>query len=577
MSSGPIQLPARISKYELLEFLGGGMSHVFRARDTVLGRTVAIKILTPAGVADADTKARFLQEARTASSISHENILAVYDFGEEAGKPYMVMEFLRGRTLRAAIHDGLLPDLPSKLRIALQVARALGYVHQNQVIHRDVKPENINVDDSGRAKLMDFGIAKAADLSLTQPGYVLGTPYYMAPEQIMGKAVTGSVDIYAFGIMLYEMLLGTRPYGGDSIETIFYKIMHEPLDLSPLAMAGVPPEVVAVVNRCTRKEAEARYPDFNATVADLENALGTQIGPKVTTTAAAVAPPQPKPSSRTPLFAGIGVAVVLLAAGGAWWATRGPAKDTTTHSEEKKPKQEPPPEPPAQITTSTGVMHLVPAGKFLFGEARKPEELAAFYIDETEVSNGSYAAFCAAKNYPRPPGFAVTPDGKAAKPDLPVVNVTIGDARAFAAWAGKRLPNAKEWEKAARGSEGRTYPWGEEKDASRANVAQAAQGKAPTLQPVNAFPESASPYHALNMVGNVWEFIDEPVPASPEAIKFYAGRGMSPPPTASEPWVSTRGGSYKMPLDPSMTWDFQPVPERWAADSIGFRCVKDAK
>src|ERR1035438_9693649 len=124
----PIQLPARISKYELLEFLGGGMSHVFRARDTVLGRTVAIKILTPAGVADPDTKARFLHEARTASNISHENILAVYDFGEEDGKPYMVMEFLRGRTLRAAIKDKLLPDLAAKLRIALQIARALGYV-----------------------------------------------------------------------------------------------------------------------------------------------------------------------------------------------------------------------------------------------------------------------------------------------------------------------------------------------------------------------------------------------------------------------------------------------------------------
>src|ERR1051326_4024405 len=179
----PIPLPARISKYELLEFLGGGMSHVFRATDTVLGRTVAIKILTPAGVADPDTKARFLHEARTASSISHENILAVYDFGEEAGAPYMVMEFLRGRTLRAAIQEHRLPDLAMKLRIALQVARALDYVHQHQIIHRDVKPENINIDDSGRAKLMDFGIAKAVDLSLTQPGYVLGTPYYMAPEQ----------------------------------------------------------------------------------------------------------------------------------------------------------------------------------------------------------------------------------------------------------------------------------------------------------------------------------------------------------------------------------------------------------
>src|SRR6185295_18518512 len=153
----------------------------------------------------------------------------------------MVMEFLRGRTLRAAVQSNLLPDLTAKLRVAMQVARALGYVHEQNIIHRDVKPENINLDDAGRAKLMDFGIAKTTDLSLTQPGYVLGTPYYMAPEQIMGKPVTGSVDIYAFGIMLYEMFLGQRPYSGDTIETIFYKIMHEPLDLAPLATAGIPP------------------------------------------------------------------------------------------------------------------------------------------------------------------------------------------------------------------------------------------------------------------------------------------------------------------------------------------------
>ena len=349
-SDPPIPLPARISKYELLEFLGGGMSQVFRARDTVLGRTVAIKILTPAGVADADTKARFLQEARTASNISHENILAVYDFGEEAGKPYMVMEFLRGRTLRSAIHDQLIPDVAGKLRIALQVARALQHVHQNQIIHRDVKPENVNVDDTGRAKLMDFGIAKAADLSLTQPGYVLGTPYYMAPEQIMGKAVTPSVDIYAFGIMLYEMLLGTRPYGGDSIETIFYKIMHEPLDLSPLATAGIPPECVAVVARCTKKEAAERYADFTGIVADLENALGTQLAPKVSAPTAA-----PARKSKGPWIAAIAT-LVLLIVGALYFVSSG------------RPTQV---SPPHRIQTSTGTMLLVPRRQHSTSTRRK--------------------------------------------------------------------------------------------------------------------------------------------------------------------------------------------------------------
>ena len=539
MSSGaPIPLPARIAKYELLEFLGGGMSHVFRARDTVLGRTVAIKILTPAGVADADTKARFLHEARTASNISHENILAVYDFGVEDGKPYMVMEFLRGRTLRAAIQDRLIPDVAGKLRIALQVARALHYVHQNQIIHRDVKPENVNIDDSGRAKLMDFGIAKAADLSLTQPGYVLGTPYYMAPEQIAGKPVTPSVDVYAFGIMLYEMLLGTRPYSGDALETIFYKIMHEPLDLSPLAMAGIPPECVAIVARCTKKEPVGRYADFSGIVTDIENALGTQVSPRVAATV-----PAPAGKSKGLLIAAIGGAIFLIAVAG--WMMLSPKPGV------------PVPLPLAlRIETSTGVMRLVAEGA-----------LGSFYIDETEVSNRNYARFCAETHH--------DPPSATGAPGLPVVNITIADARAYAKWAGKRLPVAGEWGHAACGMDGRTYPWGNEKDPRRANVADNPGLTPHKILPVEALPQSATPYGALNLVGNAWELVEGLVTPSDGAIKNFSG--LAPPATATEPWVTIRGGSYNTPLGPELTQDFQSIPERYKSDDIGFRCVKNVK
>src|ERR1700675_4904432 len=148
--------PSRVGKYELEQFLGGGMSRVYRAKDSVLGRVVAVKILAEAAAADAESKARFLQEARTASNITHENIISVYDFGEDQGRPFMVMEFLEGESLRDAIKRGHLGDLSSRLKIALQVARAIDFIHTKKIVHRDIKPENINLDSTGKVKLMDF-------------------------------------------------------------------------------------------------------------------------------------------------------------------------------------------------------------------------------------------------------------------------------------------------------------------------------------------------------------------------------------------------------------------------------------
>ena len=229
-----MQLPARIGKYELLEFLGGGMSHVYRAQDTVIGRPVAVKILTDTGMGDPEAKARFLNEARMAGNISHDNIVNIHDYGEEDGRAYIVMEFLKGQTLKDAIYNGSAGDARNRLKITLQIARALEFVHSHRVIHRDIKPENIHIDPTGRTKLMDFGIAKSENLSLTQTGNTLGTPYYMAPEQILGQPLTEQADVYSFGVVLYEIFAGKRPVSGDTIERIFYQIINEPLDPKPL-------------------------------------------------------------------------------------------------------------------------------------------------------------------------------------------------------------------------------------------------------------------------------------------------------------------------------------------------------
>src|SRR4029077_4003512 len=197
--------PSHVGKYEVEEFLGGGMSRVYRAKDSVLGRQVALKILAETASTDPEDKARFLQEARLASSIAHENIIAVYDFGEEQGRPFMVMEFLEGESLRDAIQQHRTGDFARRMQSALQVGRALGHIHQKNIVHRDIKPENIRVDPIGPAKLMDFGIAKADGMPPTKAGFTVGTPYYMAPEQVLGEDVTIQADVYSFGVLMYEL------------------------------------------------------------------------------------------------------------------------------------------------------------------------------------------------------------------------------------------------------------------------------------------------------------------------------------------------------------------------------------
>lgn len=546
-----MQLPAKIGKYELEEFLGGGMSHVYRARDTVIGRTVAVKILTEAGCEDAEAKARFLAEARMAGNISHDNVLSIYDFGEdEQHRPFMVMEFLRGENLRHAIKNGHTGDLRNKLKIALQIARALGYVHTQKIIHRDIKPDNVHINDAGVVKLMDFGIAKTEGLQMTRAGYVLGTPYYMAPEQVTGSNITEQVDVYAFGILLFELLTGAKPISADTVERIFYCILNEPLNLEPLHQTSVPQSLCDLIARCTAKSPAQRPQGFGPVCQELERVLFELDAPT------AMMPTAPDSATSLPQARGgrgwllpVALVVALMAVAAFYFAIPSKPKPTVPL--------------PASIGTSTGEMVLVPGGAFLFGEKKQPANLPAFYIDKTEVTNAAFADFCRATARPLPRNF------KNDKPGYPVVDVSFLDARLFAQWAGKRLPTAQEWEKAARGAGGLDYPWGNESDASRANLNSAGPWAA------DAMPGGASPCGALNMVGNVFELVDQSNPPGAHMQEFQS---MNPPPGPGDLWYTIRGGGFNSgSLVPGMVWDETTVPARWQSDNIGFRCVRDAQ
>ena len=529
------------------------MSHVYRARDTLIGRTVAVKILTEAGCADEDVRARFLAEARMAGNLAHDHILSIYDFGEDdRNRPFMVMEFLRGEDLRNALRHNHTGDVQNKLKIALQIAKALEYIHSQKIIHRDIKPENVHISQTGVVKLMDFGIAKTEGLQMTRAGYVLGTPYYMAPEQVMGSETTPQVDVYAFGILLFEIFTGTKPIQAETVERIFYFILNEPLNLEPLAEAGAPQSVVDLVSRCTAKKPEDRPQGFEPVIAELERAVGdreeaTLVLPVVEAAqpvSEAASAPAGRPAWLLP-------AVLVLIAGlsaGLYFATRSnsPAPAAQKATQAAAPIAEPVPEG----------MIRIPEGPFLYGKDKQSVTLPAFYIDRTEVSNADWAKF---KGIPA-----------SAKPDLPVVDVTIQEAREYAAWAGKRLPTAQEWEKAARGTRGQMFPWGDFSDPARAAVL-------PTpLQPVESFPLGASPYNVLQMVGNVWEFTDQEVTPSPDATRRFK-KLLTPPPRPDEKWYATRGESFREPLAAEVIWDYSPVPERWKDLNLGFRCVRDAK
>ncbi|MEA2373456.1 MAG: eukaryotic-like serine/threonine-protein kinase [Solirubrobacteraceae bacterium] len=265
-------------RYRLDEQVGiGGMARVYRAFDTVLERQVAVKTLNREVASDSDPLERFRREARAVARLSHPHIVTVIDAGEDDGTPYIVFEYIEGETLKQRIRRLGRLDVAEAVAYAIELARALGAAHEAGIVHRDVKPQNVMIDGDGRALITDFGIARTlAEEGLTVDGRVLGTTDYVSPEQALGKSVTGQSDIYALGVVLFEMLTGEVPFSAENQVAVAMKHVREELPDVQQRRPEVSAGLAAVIDRATAKDVRRRYPDATAMIDDLSEALAIE-------------------------------------------------------------------------------------------------------------------------------------------------------------------------------------------------------------------------------------------------------------------------------------------------------------
>jgi eukaryotic-like serine/threonine-protein kinase len=314
-------------RYELKNAVGkGGMSTVYCAYDTQLERTVALKILHEHFSEDDDYVARFRHEARAAAQLSHPGIVTVIDRGEADGRQFIVFEFVEGETLKDLVVRGGPMPIRRVLEVGLQVGRALAFAHQQGLIHRDVKPQNVLMNGDGRAKVTDFGIARSLEAvgGRTETGTVLGTSHYIAPEQARGERVDAQTDVYSFGVVLYELLAGDVPYEGDNFLTVALQHVNEPVPSVLAARPEAPLRLAALVERCLAKSSSERPGSMADVVAELESCLAELDSPDTEATmivrtpvAQTSRPEQKRSRSRrisTATLALIGLALALLAA-----------------------------------------------------------------------------------------------------------------------------------------------------------------------------------------------------------------------------------------------------------------------
>ena len=494
-----------LGRYHILEQLGeGGMATVYKAYDTRLETDVAVKVIRTENLAPSVLERslkRFEREAKALARLTHPNIVKVTDYGEYEGKPYLVMEYLPGGTLKQKLGKPL--EWQEALHILLPIARALDFAHRQSMIHRDVKPSNILITADGEPMLTDFGIAKILDLEETQDltgtSAAVGTPEYMAPEQVTAKTVDHRADIYALGVVLYEMVTGRKPFIADTPMAVLIKHATESLPRPSQFAVNLPEVVEKLLIKAMAKKPDDRYQTMNEMAVAWQSARESkgQIQAPAEKSAPAIEQGRRKKRLETLFFMGDDVLIkneqgrrkkrletatieeTLDTADDE--ETLGTVDQSVFEEEEiKKPrvtKSEKVDKNQRIITLASGVKMAfmrVPAGEFIMGSPkgegyadehpRHKVRLDEYWMGKTPVTNLQYQAFVKATGFTPPEHWKRTliPLGKE---QYPVTYVSWQEAQTFCAWVSKvsgqtiRLPTEAEWEKAARGTDGRTYPW----------------------------------------------------------------------------------------------------------------------
>jgi formylglycine-generating enzyme required for sulfatase activity/tRNA A-37 threonylcarbamoyl transferase component Bud32 len=531
----------------------GGFAVVYLVRDLHLKRKLAVKVLSPDVIASHSVLERFRREAETIARLSHPHIVPLHFIGQKDDLVYLVMEAIDGGSLADRLErEGQLP-IDESARIFGEVASALAHAHKRGVVHRDIKPQNVLLDaESGRALVTDFGIARTAEGgSLTATGMVVGTPAYLSPEQVTGEPSDHRADIYALGVMMYQMLAGRPPFTGATPTAVLMKRLAGPPEPLRSLRPDVPEPLAEVVDACLATDPKERLQNAGDIVRSMTGHSPVSGGH---TTATRIRVAKQNVKSRLPMLAlaaaialGAGIAAFLL-------ATRRDGSGAASA-------------PRAPIDTG---MILIAAGAYTIGsdsaaEVSRPAHkvrLGAFGIGQREVTVGDYEALVLT-------GRAVAP-WSGARPDgnLPVTGVSWSEATGYCGWRhpnGGRLPTEEEWEAAARGTEGRLFPWGNAWDPAAANTA-GARRNSPAF--AGSYARGNTPDGISDLIGNVWEWTSSP-------FKAY---GDSAPATSG--FYVIRGGAFNT-LDRLATNVFrayaQPSTSRGDLTATGFRCAMSAR